>query len=498
MRCFAYRLMEHVSSLLLSYAGAACSAFFMLVLLQEANRLHANSADDAIHFDGHIAAILKRHCWNCHGDSKQEAGLTLTSFDSVNKGGSGGPVVVSGRSSASRLLQVLIESDPDKRMPPDNDPLTEREIELVKKWIDSGLRENASSNGSRKETIGFVPRSSPAGSLATAILPENLRPWVQQSVANPFPILGLAASNTAPLAAMSSLNSVEFRRMDNNESLGSVAYADGEPHVVRFSTSGAVLMVAGGKPVQNGWVTLYDVASGRQLTNLGNESDTILAADISVDEKTVAIGGSNRIIKLFSTTDGKPIATLAKHTDWLTALAYSPDGKYLVSGDRIGNIYLWDAMQGGLLLPLAEHKGSIRAFAWRSDSQVLASCGEDGTIVWWNVGKGFPIRSMTNVHPPARKPGEYGKIANGVLDICFGPGGELASCGRDGFVRVWSNEGTQLKAYSFEKQCDKLGLSTNIKPTIPLRVVISFDGKHVMSGDSAGRVVVWDLANQSQ
>lgn len=475
-------------------AAWVCISVLMFLGTPDGMQLMADEPDVAVHFDGHVSEILKRNCWNCHGDSKQEAGLNLTSYESVLKGGSGGAVVVSGRASASRLLDVLIETDPEKRMPPDTDPLPSKEIAIIKKWIEAGLLENASSKGSEKATMSFVPRARTDEKSSEPIVPTGLEPLVQSKVRSPFPILALAVSSNAPVAAVSSFESVEFRRIDTNQSLGVVPFASGEPHVIRFSSSGAVLLVAGGRPVQDGAATLYDVQSGRKLTTLGNEADTIMAADISVDEKTVAIGGSGKTIKIVSTTDGKLISSLVKHTDWITSLSYSPDGKFLVSGDRIGNIYLWDAAQGGLLLPLAEHKGLIRSFAWRSDSQVLASCGEDGTIVWWDINKGFPIRSVANAHPPVRKPLEYGKIANGVLDVCFGPNGELASCGRDGIVRLWSSDGSPLKAFEFDKQSDALGNRKIARTAMPLRVGISHDGKYLIAGDSAGRIVTWNLA----
>ena len=77
-------------------------------------------ADDAksVTYDEHIAPIFKRHCFQCHGESKQEAGLNLASHASAVKGGSGGEVLVSGRSSASSLFKAITAVDPAERMPP--------------------------------------------------------------------------------------------------------------------------------------------------------------------------------------------------------------------------------------------------------------------------------------------------------------------------------------------------------------------------------------------
>ena len=99
-----------------------------------------------ISYDDHVAVIFKKHCLQCHGDSKQEAGLNLASYLSIRKGGSGGEVVVAGRSSSSRLFKAITEEDPEARMPPKNDPLPKEQIALIKSWINTGLRQSSGSS----------------------------------------------------------------------------------------------------------------------------------------------------------------------------------------------------------------------------------------------------------------------------------------------------------------------------------------------------------------
>ena len=236
--------------------------------------------------------------------------------------------------------------------------------------------------------------------------------------------------------------------------------------------------------------------TGKRLAELGNEADAVLAADLSADERRVALGGSGRVVKVFSTEDGSLLHTLSKHTDWITALAYSPDGKLLATADRSGSIHLWDAATGGVVLPLAEHKGAIRALSWRADSQVLASSGDDGLIVWWYVSRGWPLTSKANVHPPARPPGVYGKLAAGVVDATFGHQGELGTCGRDGKARLWADDGQEQQAFSIAESAvaqAKPARSTGV-PMLPTRVVFSFDGRVLIAGDSWGRLHFWPTA----
>ncbi len=461
-----------------------------LALLTAATSVRAEDAKP-ITYDDHIAAIFKRHCWQCHGESKQESGLNLASYAAVLKGGSGGVVVEAGRSGGSRLFKAITAEDPDERMPPENDPLPKEQIALIKAWIDSGLKQNSGSSAAPTRMLTFTP-SPLATTAGPPPMPEKWPAIERVKTARPFPVLALAASPRAPLVAVASYEQIDFIDPATRDLIGSVPFPEGEPHVLRFSRSGSVLLAAGGRPVQNGAAVLFDVKTGKRLAEIGNETDVVLAADLSADERQVAIGGSGRVVKIFSTESGALVQTLVKHTDWITAIAFSPDGKLLATGDRVGNIHLWDASSGGVVLPLAEHKASVRALAWRSDSQVLASCGEDGLIVWWEVAKGWPAMSKADPHPPQRPAGYYGRIASGVLDAAFGPQGELITCGRDRTVRLWSSSGAMLKSFSLDADAKPPALPSGVR-VLPLRSVLTFDGATAIVGDSAGRVQAWPV-----
>jgi len=237
-------------------------------------------------------------------------------------------------------------------------------------------------------------------------------------------------------------------------------------------------MVAGGRPVESGKVVLFDIRTGKRLAEIGDEIDAILAADLSPDQLSVAIGGSGKVVKVYSTSDGSLRHRLTKHTDWVTAIAYSPDGTRLATADRAGAIHLWDTQTGGILLNLAEHKAAVRAMDWRGDSRLLASAGEDGHLIWWDTGDGFPAVNLPNAHPPKRPPGTFGTIPSGILAARFDSQGNLITSGRDRFVRYWNPEGKSLKSFHNET-------------AIPLSNAISHDGQTLVSGDASGGIRFW-------
>jgi len=437
------------------------------------------SKETPLTFEDNVASVLKKTCATCHGDGKQEAGLNLASYAGLMKGSGGGEIVVPGRSSASRLIEVLKSNDEGERMPPDGERLSAEVVSMIAKWIDTGVRENAGSSAAAMRTLGFKPAASSSEGGPGAV-PANLPSFTPVPTRRSYPILALASSPRAPVLALSRYAAIELLDPATRNPLGTIPFPEGEPLVLTFSRSGRLLLAAGGKPVQGGTVALFDVASGKRLASVGDESDAIIAADLSPDEKRIAIGCTSRLVKIYSTEDGGLLATINKHTDWVTAVAFSPDGKYLASADRIGNIHLWDGLTGGVILPLSEHKKSVRTLSWRSDSGVVASCGEDGTVVWWDVKDGWPLATKPNAHE------------GGVLDCRFGPRGELATCGRDGTVKLWSAEGDERKKYSIaEASSSQLPTPPGTK-RLPLRVTISQDGSSLLAGDSTGQLYRWD------
>ena len=54
-----------------------------------------------------IQGLFHSHCYDCHGESWQEAGLRLDSVEGIHKGSVSGLVVIPGNSLESRLIQRI-------------------------------------------------------------------------------------------------------------------------------------------------------------------------------------------------------------------------------------------------------------------------------------------------------------------------------------------------------------------------------------------------------
>ena len=101
-------------------------------------------------------AILKRSCFECHGEKKQEADLRLDSRDQAFKS----TAITVGTPGASELVRrVMLPRTDDERMPPRGEGLSAREVETFKRWIESGAAWPAGA-GSEKHWA-YVPPTRP-------------------------------------------------------------------------------------------------------------------------------------------------------------------------------------------------------------------------------------------------------------------------------------------------------------------------------------------------
>jgi mono/diheme cytochrome c family protein len=443
-------------------------------LLLAAEELQAN-------YDEHIKPIFRQHCLKCHGEDKHKADLNLQSYTTAMKGGSGGPALVAGRAAQSLLYQAITDPDDDARMPPNKRAIPQEQIATIQNWIDSGLRESAGDKSlTAARDTSFQPAAGAGAKPAIPAMPENLPDVTIPDTLRPLPVLAMDVSPWAPLVAVSGQEHVRLLHAETQKELGRLPFPEGVPHVIRFSRDGALLMVAGGQPVQSGKAVLFDVRSGKRLATIGDEIDTVLAADLSPDQQLLALGGSGKVVKVYSTADGTLQYKIEKHTDWITAVAFSPDGKYLATADRAGGLHLWDPSGGRIILSLLAHKASIRALDWRPDNKFLASVAEDGHVIWWDVADGWPAIDRSNAHPPQRPAGFYGTIPNGVLAARFDQSGRLSTTGRDQVVQLWDTQGNFLKKFKIESG-------------LPISTAISNLGEVLVGGDSLGHVQFWKI-----
>ncbi|MFQ5412105.1 MAG: WD40 repeat domain-containing protein, partial [Phycisphaerae bacterium] len=115
---------------------------------------------------------------------------------------------------------------------------------------------------------------------------------------------------------------------------------------------------------------------------------------------------------------------------------------------------------------LRGHTAAVTALAFRADSRLLASSGGDTTVRLWEMENGRQIRRW-NAH------------AGAVLDIAFAADGRIATCGADGFARLWQQDGKKLRDYP--KQADWL-----------YSIAFTPDATRLLAGCWSGDVLIFE------
>ncbi len=160
-----------------------------LVLTLALDQFAAADSPD-IDFSRDIRPILSDHCFACHGpdENKLEADLRLDTRGGLFRESDDIRVVVPGKPKRSEMFRRISSTDPDEQMPPAKfrRPLKPEQIELIRRWIDSGAE--------WKQHWSFVAPQRPAG-------PDVSQPqWVSNSI-DRFILARLDRENLKPSPA---------------------------------------------------------------------------------------------------------------------------------------------------------------------------------------------------------------------------------------------------------------------------------------------------------
>jgi hypothetical protein len=101
-----------------------------------------------VDFNREVRPILSGHCYRCHGpdEAKRQGGrggaegLRLDTFEGATAVHGGYAAVVAGDPGESELLHRVVSGEDEDRMPPPGAGrrLTEREVEVLRKWVEEG------------------------------------------------------------------------------------------------------------------------------------------------------------------------------------------------------------------------------------------------------------------------------------------------------------------------------------------------------------------------
>lgn len=240
---------------------------------------------------------------------------------------------------------------------------------------------------------------------------------------------------------------------------------------VAISPDGATLAIG----ETDGRTRLIDLATYQEKTNIVAAKYGIMALAFSPDGKVLASasGDVDCAIRLWDGSTGQPLGVLEGHLAYVSSVAFHPrDSQILVSASGDQTIRLWDLSTRRPLAVLQGHLNEIRTVAFLPDGQTLVSCDRNGDVCFWRAAAKPVSRTYLTLPVRARM-------------VAFFPDSRSFATA-EGPVILWDSATLQERG-----RVPPLGTNN-------LGVVVSPDGRLLITGDSAGRLKAWDIIQRRE
>lgn len=276
---------------------------------------------------------------------------------------------------------------------------------------------------------------------------------------------------------------------------------------VAFSPDGLQILTGS----DDGTVRMWEIASGRELIQVGTYSNPVWSVAFSPDGSYILAGLADKTARMWSVKNGQELLRLEGHTSFVTSVTFDPDGLRILTGSMDGTAIIWDVESGKELKRLQGHKNWINEVCFSSDGRQVLSGSADETVRVWDVESERELQQLvghTNsvssiaISPNARwaLSGSYDNTAR-VWDLESGR--ELLSLkGHNGPVSsvAFSKDGHQILTGSWDKTV-RVWLTADWQEVVRLEgcrdivrcVAFAPDGNSVLAGSDDGTAKLWKM-----
>ena len=445
----------------LGYYPWALAAMF-LVGLQRTNAEPRLGKAEKVSYSRVVRRILQVHCQACHQPAKPMGGLTLTNYPGLlDKGDSGLPAVVPGKSGDSHLVeQITSHGGKPPAMPKGREAMATADVQRLVQWIAEGAKDDTPETDRH-----FIDAAHPPSySLAPVITSIDYSP-------------------DGELLAVAGRHEVLLHKADGTGLVARLIGISERIQSVSFSLNGKRLAVSGGDPCLFGEIQVWDVARHKLKLSTVLTADTLYGVSWSPDGSRIAFGCADNTVRAIDAESGNQVLFQGAHNDWVLQTTFSTDGSHLVSVSRDMSMKLIEvttqrfvdnitsitpgALKGGLQ-SVARHPRKDEVLVGGSDGtpkiyrmyrQKKRVIGDDYNLirsfepmpgrifcVRFNkdgskilVGSSFEGKGEARIYQTAdgrlitRLQGEKG----GIFAVAYRPDGkEVATAGFDGMVRI--------------------------------------------------------------
>ncbi|QDU27009.1 WD domain, G-beta repeat [Anatilimnocola aggregata] len=230
-----------------------------------------------------------------------------------------------------------------------------------------------------------------------SIICTVISPLASSLIAAP-PITAAAFAPDGKLVLLGSQAGVEIRSWPELKLIDRFPTELANVHDLAFSTTGRLLLVAGGSPGESGFVEVHrwpGQDSSPQRLKIGD--DVIYRAVWSANDDFWITAGADGLCRVFAATTRKQTSQFTGHSRAVLALGCLPDGKTAISAGADHSIRLWEIRSGKEVRSLDNHLDSVNDLAIQPQQApgtipLIASASEDRTVRQWQATIGRLVR----------------------------------------------------------------------------------------------------------
>eukprot|EP00741_Cyanophora_paradoxa_P017089 tig00020952_g16506.t1 len=259
---------------------------------------------------------------------------------------------------------------------------------------------------------------------------------------------------------------------------------------VSFSQDGRLLATGCNNTAQ-----IYDVESGKEVAVFydegrdgengappaeGKEDSYVRAVCFSPDNRFLAAGAEDRIVKVWDIENRRLRYAFTGHELDIYSLDFSRDGRFLVSGSGDCRAKLWDIANAKCLYTLGTDesgpKDGVTSVAISPDGRLVAAGSLDRIVRLWDATTGQCVERFEG-------------HSDSVYSVAFSPDGRsLASGSLDKSLKLWDLTSSGMRSGGRPK-CRTTFVGHK---DFVLSVAFSPDGSYLVSGSKDRSVQFWD------
>ncbi len=479
--------------------SVAFTSFCMLEMVAYSLIAADSSKSATPSFSKDVLPILRANCFGCHQDAKNLGGYLMTDFDRMLQGGeSGSAAILPGKSIESHLIQEIVPIDGKAAMPKKGKPLSDIEIDVIRRWIDAGAVND-------RKDVG--PRYS------------QLRP---PEYARAPTISSIDFSKDGSQIAVSGFHEVLILSAESGNLQQRLIGLSPRVESLRYSPDGKWLAVASGEQGVSGELQIWNVETNNLERSLQLGSDTLFGVNWSPDSNLISFGMTDNTVRAVN-LDGEQKLYQRAHEDWPRATVFTPEGKHLISVSRDMTVKLIEVETERFIdnitsITPGALRGGVQSIASHPTRNEVLVGGADGTPKIYRVFR----QTARVIGDDANLIRQMENIPGRIFSVAISPNGQYLAAAstldNQSTIRVWSydveaslpgeikaiqakrvaslkpDEKKKLEAYVMEQP--KIVATWSVPTSAVYAIALDSNGR-LAAGGSDGRLRLWNCADQS-